>query len=358
MTTTDDSSASSLTFPHPILTPIKGKPTNVTLLPLKKELYSNAIAIHSTRGGGANGHLAMLMPAATYLNRAGEAFVIPVHPGPAPVHPAGATGAQITEINRLYDKNIAEHQLYLKVATKLKNQLLQAVDKIYLSILEDPEFGYADVQCGAMLSHLLDTYGVVDDIDITTNRNRLDEPWNPDVPMENIWIRIREVQLFATSAGPNEAISDKAVIRAILPTFEDSGLLLHACEMWNDKAPADQTLEAFMTHFTHGDKERIRKLTTRTAGYHGANTATDTPPASNATANTATDTPPASAIANDGTRVYYCWTHGLGTNKAHTGPTCQHKADGHKDEATVTNMMGGNAKIMGRRPNRDRGTRE
>ena len=38
---------------------------------------------------------------------------------------------------------------------------------------------------------------------------------------------------------------------------------------------------------------------------------------------------------------YYCWTHGLGLNKAHTSKTRFEKAPGHQDEATFGDMMCG-----------------
>jgi hypothetical protein len=92
-------STSLLIFPHPELTPIVGEPNNKSLQLLQKELYANARAVHSTRGGGANGHLAIIMPAPDYLTRTQIEFVPPVHPGVAPVHPVNATGNQIIEIN-------------------------------------------------------------------------------------------------------------------------------------------------------------------------------------------------------------------------------------------------------------------
>jgi len=46
--------------------------------------------------------------------------------------------------------------------------------------------------------------------------------------------------------------------------------------------------------------------------------------------------------------MYYCWTHGLGTNPSHTGTTCNNRADGHKEEANADNTMGGSNKIMTR----------
>ena len=44
-------------------------------------------------------------------------------------------------------------------------------------------------------------------------------------------------------------------------------------------------------------------------------------------------------------QFYYCWTHGLGFNKDHTSLTCTKKAEGHKEDATILNMQGGNNTI-------------
>jgi len=38
----------------------------------------------------------------------------------------------------------------------------------------------------------------------------------------------------------------------------------------------------------------------------------------------------------------YCWTHGYRVTKDHTSKTCQSRHDGHKEEATRYNTMGGN----------------
>ncbi|MCK7513585.1 MAG: hypothetical protein MZV70_62560 [Desulfobacterales bacterium] len=62
------STAPTLPFPHPVLTPISGEPTNTSLQLLQQELFANARAIFSTRGGGANGHLALVMPAPDYAH--------------------------------------------------------------------------------------------------------------------------------------------------------------------------------------------------------------------------------------------------------------------------------------------------
>ena len=52
-----------------------------------------------------------------------------------------------------------------------------------------------------------------------------------------------------------------------------------------------------------------------------------------------------SSIPRNGTRngrhLSYCWSHGLSDNTSYTGATCKNKKDGHVDEATWKNKMGG-----------------
>ena len=39
-------------------------------------------------------------------------------------------------------------------------------------------------------------------------------------------------------------------------------------------------------------------------------------------------------------RCKYCWTHG---SCAHNGKECNHKAEGHKDDVSFSNMLGGSS---------------
>ena len=117
-----------LTFPHPKLTPIIGTPNNTALKHLTKELYANARAIPSTRGGGGHGHLGLVMPAAEYMVVTGVAFQLPAHPGPGPVHIGAPNAATRQETIRAYDANLKELMLATTVKEEIKKQLLEAVD--------------------------------------------------------------------------------------------------------------------------------------------------------------------------------------------------------------------------------------
>jgi hypothetical protein len=90
---TTKGTTTSLTFPHPDLTIIVGKPTYATIRKLQKELYANARTIPSTLGGGHNGHLALVMMDEEYLVISAVNYDEPIHPGTQPVHQANATAA-------------------------------------------------------------------------------------------------------------------------------------------------------------------------------------------------------------------------------------------------------------------------
>jgi hypothetical protein len=147
----NSSAASSLTFPHPILTPISGKPTYTSLRQLQKELYANARAIPSRLGGGQNGHLAVLMTDGAYVAVSPVPYVIPVHPGALPVHAAGATAPQMTETNRQYDNTVAQVALHTSMINALRQQLLGAIEAKYVMELEDPNLGYIVTIRGAKI---------------------------------------------------------------------------------------------------------------------------------------------------------------------------------------------------------------
>jgi hypothetical protein len=282
------------------------------------------------------------MPPADYLTRVGQAFDVPIHPGIAPLHPGNPTSAQITETNRQYAAALAEHALYQTTGEELKKQIIYAVPNLYLAILSDDEMGYADVSCATMLQHLKTAYAIITTDDLETNRNRLSADWSPEDPIEDLWNRLTEVQRFA-EAG-KEPISDTTCLRLTLKTLEKTGVFATSIEHWRATDESTWTLATFQKHFANADKERHRKLTAQAAGYHGAHAATTPTPTPSANA------PNLFSARVDNCTMYYCWSHGLGTNPTHTSLACRLKKPGHEDTATVRNRMGGSNIIMDNRP--------
>ena len=77
--TTPSTDLTDLTFEHPELTKITGKPDTTSVNLLRREVFANARAVPALQGGGAHRHLGSVMPAADYLALAGVAWVAPVH---------------------------------------------------------------------------------------------------------------------------------------------------------------------------------------------------------------------------------------------------------------------------------------
>jgi hypothetical protein len=346
------SSSKTLPFPHVELTKVHGKPTAASIKQLKKELYANARSVHCELGGGVNGYLGTVMPNAQYFLRAGAAFVAPVHPGIQVAHAVNATVAQITENNRVYDKAKEDYATYQQVHESLRQLVLTAVDPLYYQSLEDDEFGYADVDTTTIITHLVTTYGTITATDLVSNRNSLADAWNPDDPFENLWKRIRSVRQLATTGG--EAISDDATMELTIASLRQAGVYDHAITTWDDKEAADHTWPNFQLHFDKQDKLRLKKLTAAAAGYHGANRATLIPPDTNLPP-APTILPPAPTIAAAaqavpahcaGEPLFYCWSHGLGKNPAHTSATClNQKSTDHDTLATLMDRRGGSEHI-------------
>jgi len=354
-------STSTLTFPHPKLTPIVGTPTNSGIKQLTKEIYTNARAIPSTRGGGGHGHLGLVMPVAEYMVITGVAFQLPAHPGQAPIHAPNATQFQIAETVRLFDAMLAELTTATTAREEMKKQLLEAVERLFLAALDDDTFGFADVSVAAMITHLRTTYGPITRADLELNCASIGTVWTPDEPIETLWEKLRKIQCLSVAGG--DPLTDNAIKDLAFLMFEATGVFTTACDMWRVRPPGNQTLVEFRQHFTTENKERVCKLTTSQLGYHIANLAISdapvaTPPAAPAgsggqhSAHAAigcpvvTNNPGHHIMADNGIPMFYCWTHGLGFNRTHTSATCANPGDGHISNATATNMQGGKNTIQ------------
>jgi hypothetical protein len=107
----------------------------------------------------------------------------------------------------------------------------------YLQVFKDADMGFADVTPTNISTHLKSTYGTITPEGIEDNRSLLGSDWNPDDPIEDLWLRVKECQRFTTAA--TEPIPDAAAIRLVFMVFSSAG------EKWRDKTPADQTLASF-----------------------------------------------------------------------------------------------------------------
>ena len=127
-------------FEYPDLTPIDGTPTFNTLQQLIREIKANAMSVHSNLGGGASGHLGLVINQLEYSFISPIFFIRPNHPGRLNI-PLNANRdmqeayiRQHTELLRIF------HKVY-GVERALIQQLTKAVQPCYQSALRNRTTG-------------------------------------------------------------------------------------------------------------------------------------------------------------------------------------------------------------------------
>ena len=160
MTTTTAQSVEDIrnSFPQITLRKIAGEPSYADIREIHNILKSNAASIPTTLGGGAHGHLGLVLGVATYLTVAGVAFTMPANPGAFPIFPTASTSAQINAITRTFNHNFKTYTEAKRTDTALKQQLTDAIDEIYIKEQRNQHTGYTSITTIELLTHLYDTY--------------------------------------------------------------------------------------------------------------------------------------------------------------------------------------------------------
>jgi len=256
-------------FPHMELSRVIGLPTNASLQVLKSQLCNNAASVPSRPSCGAHGHLGLVMDAVEYMTVSNNIpWVDPAHPGELPVHGTEATAILREQSNRQYDADLAAYELYSKVASTLKGQILLDVEPTFLQALAHPRLGFITVTPLVMIRHLDETYGRLTPGEIEANRLALSTPWNPDRPIEDLWASVDTLRRIADDG--KAPITEVTTISLLLNMFETSGLLSSTTEKFRLSEPSTWTLEQCKQQINRGNAKRLCRLTTGIAGYHGA----------------------------------------------------------------------------------------
>jgi hypothetical protein len=124
--------------------------------------------------------------AAYALIAPGTPFNAPENPPVEPVIGPNATSAQIGEAVRLHSEQRRVFSEHANVQHALKRQIEEAIDEIYLVGIVNPTTGLANVTVSELLSHLMDTYGHINDLDIKANTEEMTKDWDQNTPVQII----------------------------------------------------------------------------------------------------------------------------------------------------------------------------
>jgi hypothetical protein len=94
--------------------------------------------------------------------------------------------------------------------------------------------------------------------DIKANKKKLAADWSPAANLEQLWIRARECQGFAATAG--EPIPEGKMIGTLLDVIKTAGVFAAGCCEWRKHPVNERALANFKEHFKCHCDERTRTL--------------------------------------------------------------------------------------------------
>ena len=156
-------------FPQPTLQAITGEPTYADIKKLHTALKSNAASISSSLGGGVHGLLGLTLSPGIYLIITRSEFEIPDNPGTSAVILDDLTAAQINAITRTYNTNYKIFTETTRTDSELKQQLIDAVETIYIEDLCNAHTGYTGVSTLDIITHLYNNYGHITSMELDNN---------------------------------------------------------------------------------------------------------------------------------------------------------------------------------------------
>ena len=148
-------------FEFPVLTKIHGEPTYENLHALKNQLKSNAQSLVSNLGGGAHGHLGLVLTSTEYALVSDVEYEPPVHPGSLHI-PAFTAQHESIQLREDHREQIRIFRETIDVEKTLIKQIVQALDPEYLQELRDDATNSIALSLPAILKHLFDCFGEID----------------------------------------------------------------------------------------------------------------------------------------------------------------------------------------------------
>ena len=252
-------------FPNHI-PPIVGEPTYQTLKELKDQLKANAASIPTTLGGGNHGYLGLILSPAAYATISPTAFVEPAYPGQHPAIPAGTNAATTSAIIRRHTEDTRQWREFKNVSTALKNQLLGAVDDIYVRAMRDRHVGYMNQTIRNLLNHLFNNYGNITQLELEDNDTKMRTMWDPNSPFDSLIQQLEDGQDYADDGG--QPYTTDQLLRIAYTLIFKTGLYFEDCKAWDAKPNNEKTWNNFKTHFQRAQRLlRDQLRTTKQAGF-------------------------------------------------------------------------------------------
>jgi len=211
--------------------PVQGPPSFATIKDINVNLNANAASVHSSLGDGNLGYLYLTVTDAVYETLSEEVpFVEPANPGTLPNIPPNVSVRQAADIQRSFDENRRVFNEYTMTDKALKQQLLSAIVDIYIKALKNPISAYSAISTKQILAHLYKRYGQLTPQDLKINGGNMNQPYDPNQLIENLFEQIESlVEIAATAlASYNRA----QIVNVAYTIILNTNVFQETCREW------------------------------------------------------------------------------------------------------------------------------
>jgi hypothetical protein len=239
-------------FPHPILPTVQVDPDYQKVHAIRKLLQTNARTIDTHLGGGALGHLGLIVSDASYAMVAPATeggptiWVSPTAPWWAPANTDG-NAAQISAARHSWEEAVHTYRTFTSVQQALKKQIITVFEPMYLDVQNDEMVGFANITARAILDQLFMAYGNITAVNLENNFEQMRRAWVPQQPVESLFKQIQGCADYSEAGGV--LIGHPKQINVGYAKIFATGNFMSACRMWNEKPNVEKTWAQFKTHF-------------------------------------------------------------------------------------------------------------
>ena len=259
-------------FLKPDLSPIIGKPTFESLYQLIVDLQANAQSVHSNLGGGANGHLGLIMTPTQYAIHSTTPYVRPTHPGTLTI-PGGTTRLVAEEMERNHAESLRVFHEVRGVEQALIQQLVTAIDNKYLIAFKNRATGQFNGTLVDVIQHLRTTYGKISPAQLITYETEVTTmTYDPTTPIDLVFSKIDDLLMYGEFANcPFTAT--QAITKGYHILNNCGNVYNDYLRSWNRIQANQKTWNHFKTHFrqAYNELEATNALNIGDLGYGTAN---------------------------------------------------------------------------------------
>jgi hypothetical protein len=108
--------------------------------------------------------------------------------------------------------------------------------------------GFANTTARDMIDHLFLSYDSITAVNLEQNWEHMCKAWDPHQPVESLFKQIHDFVDYSEAGGIT--ISEAKTLQTAYTKIFATVIFHSDCHHWNDRLPAEQTWNAFKTHFT------------------------------------------------------------------------------------------------------------